>query len=228
MGKKMIYFPHSGRIARIPQDTLALSRFLKRPREFSDSLGANLSSMSRGYHLVRTYEKDIELRTLQPSGLGQEQEIGIHCPNVLTFGSFPDRHLRPYFRATSRLNLVLHVPELSLVIVGSPIGRVLLLTPTRLARPQSTAAGYYWSHGLRVEWVLPRAADDICHGKHRRPLHGVAVGPVQDERGVGGLLGAEHAAAMPRRYRLMLHYRNHDIATFEITRQEQTGKLCIF
>ncbi len=228
MGEKLVYFPHSGRIAPIPQEAHSLAKFLKRPREVSDSLRANLDSMSRGYHLVRMYEKDLEMRSLQTNDLGDEKEIGIHCPNVLTFGSFPDRNLRPYFRATSRLSMVMHVPELSLVIIGSPMGRVLLLTPTRLPSPQSAGPGKpgYWSHGLRVEWVLPRTSDDICHGQHRRPLHGVAVGPVQDERGIGAL-GSDHAS-IPRRYRLMLHYRNHDIATFEITRQEQTGKLCIF
>ncbi|KAJ3494892.1 hypothetical protein NLG97_g3778 [Lecanicillium saksenae] len=225
MDEDMVYFPHSGRIAPVPQETRQLARFLKRPREISDSLRASLASISKRYHLVRMYEKDFEMRTLHADGVQDSKEIGIHCPNALTFGNFHDRNLRPFFRATSRLSLVMHVPELSLVIIGSPTGRVLLLTPTRLSSPENATAGY-WSHGLRVEWVLPRTSDDICHGQHRRPLHGVAIGPVQDERGVGGQ-GSGHAS-MPRRYRLMLHYRNHDIATFEITRQEQTGKLCIF
>lgn len=225
MQEDMVYFPHSGQVAPIPQETRQLARFLKRPRDASDSLRTSLKSIPTGYHLLRTYEKEFELRTLHANDLDDEKEIGIHCANALTFGRFHDRNLRPYFRATSRLNMVMHVPELSLVIIGSPTGRVLLLTPTRLPSPQIADSGY-WSHGLRVEWVLPRASDDICHGQHRRPLHGVAIGPVQDESGVGGQGRVD--ASLPRRYRLMLHYRNHDIATFEITRQEQTGKLCIF
>ncbi|KAM3518047.1 hypothetical protein NHJ13051_008474 [Beauveria bassiana] len=237
MGGNLVYFPHSGRIAPMPRETIPLAKFLKRsPREYGVCGQGKLHSIPKNYHLIRAYEKDVELRTLRADHLGEKQAIGIYCPNTLTFGSFHDRNLRPYFRATSRMSLIMHVPELSLVIIGSPTGRVLLLTPTRLSNPQSAPTGFakcprsgsreVWSHGLRVEWVLPRSSDDICHGQHRRPLHGVAVGPVQDERGVGAA-GSGHAST-PRRYRLMLHYRNHDIATFEITRQEQTGKLCIF
>ncbi|KAM3426364.1 hypothetical protein MY4824_010001 [Beauveria thailandica] len=237
MGETLVYFPHSGRIAPMPRETRPLAKFLKRsPREYGVCGQGKLHNIPRNYHLIRTYEKDVELRTLRADHLGDEQAIGIYCPNTLTFGSFHDRNLRPYFRATSRMSLIMHVPELSLVIIGSPTGRVLLLTPTRLSNPQSAPTGFakcprsgskgVWSHGLRVEWVLPRSSDDICHGQQRRPLHGVAVGPVQDERGVGA--AASGHASTPRRYRLMLHYRNHDIATFEITRQEQTGKLCIF
>lgn len=223
--ENMVYFPHTGRITPTPPDTRQLARFLKRPRETSAPLPSSLGTISRGYHLLRMYEKDLEMRSLRPQDVEEEKEVGIYCPNVLTFGHFHDQNLRPYFRATSRLNMVVHVPELSLVVVGSPMGRVLLLTPTRLSTRVSVEDGF-WSHGLRVEWVLPRDSDDICHDKQRRPLHGVAIGPVQDERGVGSQGSVR--ASVPRRYRLMLHYRNHDIASFEITRQEQTGKICIF
>ncbi|ATY58493.1 hypothetical protein A9K55_003599 [Cordyceps militaris] len=225
MGENLVYYPHLGRIVPLPQGTLPLVGFLKQPREVSDSPHAVPDPASGAYRLVRMYEKDLELRSLEIKDIEEEKEIGIHCPDTLTLGSFHVRNMRPYFRGASRMSLILHVPELSLLIIGSPIGRVLLLTPTRLPSRQSTAAGY-WSHGLRVEWVLPRASDDISSGPQRRPLHGVAVGPVQDKCGVCRP-GSQHAS-IPRRYRLMLHYRNHDIATFEITRQEQTGKLCIF
>lgn len=220
----MVYLPHSGTIMPLPRDTMQLSRFLKRSREFYDGFPGETGDASKKYHFIRFYEKDIEMRTVR-SSFDEENEIGIYCPNTLTFGGFHDRTLRPHFRATSRLNMVMHVPELSLVVVGSPTGRVLLLTPTRLAS-RLTTENWYWSHGLRVEWVLPRSSDDNCTAAQRRPLHGIAIGPVQ-----GGYSAGTHdssRASIPRRFRLMLHYRNHDIATFEITRQEQTGKLCIF
>lgn len=225
MDANMVYFPHSGRIAPVPQATGQLARFLKRPREATSHLRETPNSFSNSYHLLRMYEKDLEMRSIGKEHL---KEVGIYCPNVLRFGNFFDQTLRHVFRATGRMNLVMHVPELSLVVIGSPMGRVLLLTPTRLSARQGMEddSGGYWSHGLRVEWILPRASDDICHGKHRRPLHGIAIGPVQDQRGVDAEV--RDRASTPRRYRLMLHYRNHDIATFEITRQEQTGKLCIF
>jgi hypothetical protein len=122
--------------------------------------------------------------------------------------------------------MVVHVPELSLVIIGSPIGRVLLVTPTSLVKPIEKLAGVL-HHGLRIEWVLPRQSDEQVFRVSNRPLHGMAVGPVQDAGVLGGRDEIQRVA-VPRRFRLMLHYRNHDILTYEISREEQTGKLCIF
>ncbi|OAA73241.1 hypothetical protein ISF_00142 [Cordyceps fumosorosea ARSEF 2679] len=45
-----------------------------------------LGSTSRGYHLVRAYEKDLEMRALEDMDVGGQREIGIYCPNTLTFG----------------------------------------------------------------------------------------------------------------------------------------------
>ena len=117
-------------------------------------------------------------------------------------------------------------PELSLMAVGSPTGRVVLLTLTRKAAPAERDEGT-WEHGFRVEWVLPTGSDEDEHRKTLRPMHGMALGPVQMGDGIGGKVGGG-GPAMPRRYRLMLHYRSHDILSYELTREEETGKLCIF
>lgn len=233
----MAFFPHSGKIQAIPRPTKQHLAFLRRPIEFNEnkesaSEDAATKSVMERYRFIRTYEKDLELRSFM--GDNQEtrdkqgglKEIGVICPNAVTLGCFHERTIRPYFRATSRLSLVLHVPELSLVVFGSPIGRVLLVTPTKLRAPIVSHTKGIWHHGLRVECVLPRQSDEQTLRPVLRPLHGLAIGPVQDDDHANGDMIGQ--AIVPKRFRLMLHYRNHDILTYEVTREEQTGRLCIF
>lgn len=226
----LVYLPHIGSIVEVSRRPAQLTKFLLRKREHNELQAkdeVNYERVAKNYHLLRALEKDMELRNLKPRKRQGQSEIGILCPDVLTFGDFSDRQLRPFFRAASRLNMVVHVPELSLVVVGSPVGRVLLLTPTRLAGKQAHDVGF-WHYGFRVEWILPRASEEIEPKETRRPLHGLAIGPVQEDWKFQKHQGQVDKATMPRRYRLMLHFRNHDIMTFEITRAEQTNKLCIF
>jgi hypothetical protein len=226
----MAFFPHSGKIQAIPRSTTQLLAFLKRPIEFNDNIGPEVEDrtkdVTKRYHFIRTYEKDLELRSLRGENKMGLQEIGVLCPNAVKLGCFQERTIRPYFRATSRLSMVIHVPELSLVVVGSPIGRVLLITPTKLRLPIASKIAGMWHHGLRVECVLPRLSDEEKFRPVLRPLHGLAVGPVQDNDHINGDMTSR--ATAPKRFRLMLHYRNHDILTYEITREEQTGRICIF
>lgn len=227
----MAFFPHSGQIYPIPRSSAQLLKFLTRPMEHNENKGTPVAyrrkDVARRYHFIRTYEKDLELRSLRwneaaASGL----EIGVMCPNAVTFGSFHQRSLRPYFRATSRLSIIVHIPELSLVVVGSPVGRVLLVTPTKLGSPvMSKIPWTHWHHGLRVEYVLPRQSDEEEFRPVFRPLHGLAVGPVQSNENRGGNM--TNGATTPKRFRLMLHYRNHDILTYELAREDRTGRLYI-
>ncbi|KAM0260415.1 hypothetical protein ACHAQJ_002817 [Trichoderma viride] len=226
----MAFFPHSGKIQAIPRSTAQLLAFLKRPIEFNDNTGPAVEDrakeVTRRYHFIRTYEKDLELRNLRGENKMGLQEIGVYCPNAVKLGCFQDLNVRPYFHATSRLSMVIHVPELSLVVAGSPIGRVLLITPTKLRSPIVSKTDGLWHHGLRVECILPRLSDEQKFRPVLRPLHGLAVGPVQDNDLINGDMMSR--ATAPKRFRLMLHYRNHDILTYEVTREEQTGRLCIF
>ncbi|KAL7913130.1 hypothetical protein GGI35DRAFT_476936 [Trichoderma velutinum] len=226
----MAFFPHSGKIQAIPRPPTQLLEFLRRPIEFNDNKGPavedRLRSLSKRYHFIRTLEKDLELRSLREEYDTGSKEIGVLCPDAVTFSWFQERSIRPYFRATSRLSMVFHVPELSLVVVGSPTGRVLCVTPTKLRSPIASKTAGMWHHGLRVECVLPRLSEEQTCRPVLRPLHGLAVGPVQDDDRMYG--DRTSRATAPKRYRLMLHYRNHDILTYEVTREEQTGRLCIF
>ncbi|KAG5982132.1 hypothetical protein E4U55_002259 [Claviceps digitariae] len=234
----MAYMPHSGEVCVIPRPTSELMEFLQRPivyNENSQGYGSGLAKFAERYHMLRMYEKDFEMRRLDQPDQKRLPEYGILCPYALTMGLPPGRASRFYFRGTSRLSMVIHIPELFLIVVGSPIGRVILVTPTRLAQPIEKQSGVL-HHGLRLEWVLPRQSDEAVFRTNKRPMHGMAVGPVQ-EGGVmghhgqdagGAELGKQRRTMMPRRYRLMLHYRNHDVLTYELSREEETGKVCIF
>ncbi|KPM35254.1 hypothetical protein AK830_g11322 [Neonectria ditissima] len=234
----MTFFPHNGLVYKTPRDKPRLLAFLERPYEYNERPRQDDRAMAKygnKLHLLRTYEKDIEMRGFYQSPETGRKESGVLCPDALNFGHFRDQGLRHHFHATSRLNMIAHAPELSLVVIGSPTGRVVLLTLTRRAVPvPMDRMETIWEYGFRVEWVLPTRADEEAHRKVLRPLHGMALGPVQlgdgdgDANSVGVGDGAGRSAALPRTYRLMLHYRNHDILSYEITREEQTGKLCIF
>ncbi|KAF5018655.1 hypothetical protein F66182_9360 [Fusarium sp. NRRL 66182] len=230
----MTYWPHNNQIVETPQTDLGMIALLEgctEPNRHPPLQEADLADLGRKLFLLRTYEKDIELRSFSPNmrwDTPQSQECGVVCPDTLKFGRFRDPRLRHHFHATSRLNMIALAPELSLMAIGSPTGRVVLLTLTRKAIPAENSHGEgTLEHGFRVEWVLPTGSDEDEHRKILRPMHGMALGPVQTGDGIGAKVGGE-GPAMPRRYRLMLHYRNHDILSYELTREEQTGKLCIF
>ncbi|KAG8353071.1 hypothetical protein FVEN_g9029 [Fusarium venenatum] len=228
----MTYFPHNNTVYPTLRDTIPMMKFLGNSRSTEHNRHpltpqAHLADLGKKLFLLRTYEKDIELRSFTGStSENSPSEIGVVCPDVLTFGRFRNVGLRGHFHATSRLNMIALAPELSLMAIGSPTGRVVIITLTRKPCPNEHHE-ITWEHGFRVEWVLPTGSDEAKHRKTLRPMHGMALGPVQTGDDVGGKVGGG-GPAMPRRYRLMLHYRNHDIFSYELTREEQTGKLCIF
>ncbi|KAG6051302.1 hypothetical protein E4U39_001544 [Claviceps sp. Clav50 group G5] len=230
----MAYIPHIGRVCATPTVDRDLLRYLQRPIEFNRiGEGRGLAKLTNRYHIIRMYEEGFEMHPLGSKKGDPKRlpEYGMLCPLAFRMGDWSGGDDRPHFHDTNRLCMVLHIPELFLIVIGSAVGRVMLITPTRLAHPIEKADGVL-HHGLRLEWVLPRKSDEAVFRTRKRPLHGMAVGPVQTDgvmdHGLGKQRGWAEAAAMPRRYRLMLHYRNHDILTYELSREEQTGKVCIF
>ena len=236
------YFPHSGQITEPGRSTSPKVAARRGPPQHTEKTipavrDATLGSYAGRYHLLRAFEHEIELRDFLTVGDPPDgkhwPEIGLLFSRLLPFGKFGESGMRPLFFAAGRINMIERVPELSLIVVGSPTGRVALITPTKYERPVATDLGPEWSHGFRVERVLPRRADELAFRRKLRPLHGMAISPIQQEgqeefgreagRGEAGV-----AANAPRRYRLMLHYRNHDILTYEISRKGQMNKLCIF
>ncbi|KAF7551450.1 hypothetical protein G7046_g7714 [Stylonectria norvegica] len=214
-----VFTPHTGEVKEL-DDKGEFADFILRPLEHN--LLPRCTQLMRPHegklYFLRTFEKDIELRGFRP-----KKEVAVVCPNVIKPGPnrFHDAMTRLFF-GTGRISMIAHLPELSIVALGSPRGWVVLLTLTRLAKPAWDTEGA-GACGFRVEWVLPFTKDEDEHRKTPRPLYGMAVGPVQGTEG-----DSKRRVDLPRRYRLMLHYQNHDILTYEITRDEETGKICLF
>ncbi|KAI1118830.1 hypothetical protein F5Y14DRAFT_397856 [Nemania sp. NC0429] len=169
--------------------------------------------LGNGNSVMRTYEMDIELMA------GDLDNVGIFFRNVIRQA----RHTQSFVPGVpfppERLSTLIHVPELYLVVAGSQCGRVVLITPTRQLNPH-----YSVRRGFKVEAILPR---DVDEGRRLRPmclLLGVAIGPIpREERGRvpgDGYLGE-------RRYRLMLHYYDHTILSYEVYRNMLTSDLFV-
>lgn len=209
----MTYTPHRGGI----QDQLLHNNFEK----FSDVVETSSLSpgLSERYKFLITYSNDVTLLGTQGRGVDKAvaDDSEIACTQILDTGqSSPE--LRRLFYATDRLSMLAQIPELNLLVVGSAVGYVVLITPTKMAEPLPTADDRYWDHGFRVEAVLPRDSDERLYRETKRPLHGLAVGPVA------------YGSSGPRtkRFRIVLHYRNHDIFTYEVGRASQSQRICIF
>jgi hypothetical protein len=115
-------------------------------------------------------------------------------------------HLRPF----DRLNMLAVIPELSLVVAASQIGRAALISLTRLDDDFSNAGPVVM---FRLDLILPLKVHEDGH-RPSVPLAGMAVAPLQTSETVGkeGLGG--------KRWRLLLHYVDHTILSYELFRNE--------
>lgn len=173
----------------------------------------------KGVCLLRTSLMDIELQPFDRT------ETSIVCRYVLTSHNRPGvstpLELHPHY--SERVNMVIHVPELNLVVAGSPVGRVALIVPTKTAgRFQHMAV----RRGFRIERVLPHRSEDVL-----RPactLIGIAMSPVPNDRASRLNLHPPRGSTPPIMYRLMLHYRDHTILMYDISRGLDDGDLMIF
>ena len=125
-------------------------------------------------------------------------------------------------RLFDRLNMVAQVPELGLVLVASQVGRVALLTLTRMRCPKTFA--------FRLDCILPSVEQEARRERPMVPLLGMAAGPIQGrekEAGSGGDGGSPdgrgwepwRAVEGSRRYRLMLYYTDHTVLGYELSRR---------
>ncbi|KAI0432086.1 hypothetical protein F5Y09DRAFT_168449 [Xylaria sp. FL1042] len=162
-----------------------------------------------GSSVMRTYETDIEF-------VAGDLNIGIMFKDA-TRQKQPQRTILPHVAfPPERLANLIHVPELSLVVAGSQCGRVALITLTRPENPS-----YSFKRGFKVEFILPKTIDEDRRIRPMCLLLGVAVGPIcsagdADDHSLGN-----------RRYRIMLHYYNHRILSYEVYRNVITNDLSV-
>ncbi|KAI1083309.1 hypothetical protein F5B20DRAFT_458489 [Whalleya microplaca] len=165
-----------------------------------------------GSSIMRTYEMDIELRSFEEDGVGIMFEKSI-------YQSRPDLAVLPSVRVShERLSTLIHVPELSLVVAASMCGRVALVT---LTRPKYGNLSF--KRGFKIEGFLPTKKEEDSQLRPVCPLLGVAVAPVPFS---GNLELAEEPVSR-RRYRLMLHYYDLRILSYELSRNSATDSLSV-
>lgn len=173
--------------------------------------------------LFRALSTDIELQPFD------RRSAGIVCRNVLTHHSHQGRRTQPWdLRAaySERISMLVHVPELNLVVAGALNGRVALLTLTKA--PAARAQGVRVRRGFRVDWVLPRRSDEEKRIRPWCTLHGIAVSPVPDPKARGLDLHGKRGRAPHSQFRLVLHYVDHTILMYDISRGAGSDDLMIF
>ncbi|GJC83860.1 hypothetical protein ColLi_06698 [Colletotrichum liriopes] len=122
----MVFTPHDGKTYVSPSSTIGRLQYLRRPeaknRNTKEQDRKVLEDLGNRCCILRTYEEDIEMRSINPN-----DGAAVFCKDPINWNHPP----HPLLQHAERLNMIVHVPELSLVVIGSAIGRVILLTPTR-------------------------------------------------------------------------------------------------
>ena len=143
------------------------------------------------------------------------------------------QHLPPnlhWLANFNRLNMVVQIPELGIVAVASQVGRVALLTLTRMKGLNHCA--------FRLDWILPFKSQEDQGVRPTVPLLGIAAGPIQGRQfdPESADAGTPHremkeswrAIESSRRYRLILTYYDHTVLSYEIGRtSNDKGKIGI-
>ena len=170
-----------------------------------------------GSAILRTYQCDLELLAPTPA-----------CPRTLCRKIIKHNTLHhglEGLRAFARLNLVLAIPQLSLAIIASQAGRAALVSLTRVDDRYSLNGPVV---SFRVDGFLPARehAQEVVWP--RRPLLGIAVSPLQtDGRSGGGGAGGSGDADTAKRWRLIMHYYDHTILSYELSRNAETDVLAV-
>lgn len=100
-----------------------------------------------------------------------------YCGDLLTQLVPPHLGRRPPY-SLDRMNMFQQIPELGLVIIASQSGRCAVCSTMRKSRNGPL--------GLRVDWILPTAKQEIAGLRPNHALLGIAVGPIQGVLKEGG------------------------------------------
>ena len=227
----MVYMPSDGHTYMGPVEHKERVKFLRRRRWANRNTKVQdasvLKGISRRVVLLRTYEKDMEMRRI-PSA-----ETGVLLLDPLAAASFNGDATLQW---AQRVNMLAHVPELSLVVAASQVGRVALLTLTKL-RPSGAGDAMRQNmnlgvqRGFRTDWILPTREDEQAGRRPPEALYGMAIGPVQEVMHKKLYLrrarNIERLEGPVKRFRLLLHYRDHTILAYEITRHGPEGEIFV-
>ncbi|KAK3986700.1 hypothetical protein QBC44DRAFT_134334 [Cladorrhinum sp. PSN332] len=180
-----------------------------RPVAFKDAVKEMSKSTVNDLCIFRSNLSDLELIPLDNSA------ASLCCKSVLTFHDHFGRTNGPFGfnkMASERVNMLLHVPELHLVVAGSPCGRVALITLTK-AHKRVHKDNNILKKGFRVDRVLPRRQEEEKRIRPWCELIGIAMSPAPGTRAKGLDL---HPQGQNVTYRLILHYLDHTILMYDI------------
>ena len=176
---------------------------------------ANSESPSLPFSLLYTSECDITFspNPLAPFTIEMHEPLLQKIPLSLT-------HISHF----ERLNMIIQIPELGIVAIGSQIGRVALLTMSRMT--------YTGQRGLRLDWILPFKSQEDANYRPLQPLLGIAASPIQGHQSApepeGNLPAIENEShrltKLTTRYRLLLYYSDHTVMSYELSRASSGGK----
>ncbi|KAK7744993.1 hypothetical protein SLS53_003227 [Cytospora paraplurivora] len=189
----------------------------------------------RDVSFLRFNEHDIEISSLNPS------DCGAVCHHVLDNWNAHNQQGNWDMHFGQRCSMLLRIPELNLVIMGSMCGRVALITLTKPPQPEDTPSHDTSSQetanvprrAFRVDAVLPFNKEERSKERPFVCLLGIAVSPVPEARSRGLELrrrrqtkhgGREIEPGPPRRWRLILNYQDHTVMQYEIVRREDGEK----
>jgi hypothetical protein len=126
--------------------------------------------------------------------------------NTQTFSIYAD------LEGSHRLSLQAQIPELGVLIVGSPKGRVAVFSLGQTDWHPRTVPVYFH----RLDWLLPFASQEERGERPESRLAGIAVSPIQ---GRVGKMDSEVA----RKWRLLLYYVDHSVLSYELRKKGGAG-----
>ena len=172
-----------------------------------------LQTDERDIHMFRDirFDADFEIRPPDSSysevlcrqALDQKEQPGLQAP--LAF--------------MERLNMIAQIPEMGVIVIASQIGRVGILTMTRWEAPKQS--------GFKIECILPFVSEEHKGLRPKKPLMGIAVGPIQGQETALPQESPRMGRQSPRRFRLLMAYSDHTILTYEISRPNEEDDIVV-
>lgn len=209
----MIYKPHLGLTYKDPHFFPEKIRWLRRRKEVNlrrptKRSSAAIAAIAEYTSFFVTARSDIRLMSTDTDF------IDLYCTDPARVPNLPGAYSHIY-----RVNMVLHVPELNLIVAANQAGRVALISLIKCSYAYPRAMG---ARSFRVDMLLPTRYEEAKRKlRPKVPLFGVAIGPVPEVYDKSLRLRSVHPRPRTpdqREYRLILHYRDHTILTYVISR----------
>lgn len=189
------------------------------------SQGWGREDLLRDISFLRFNEEDLEMLSLG------ETDTGVVCHHVLDNVNTNSAEAPWDMNFGKRCSMLLTVPELHLVIIGSMCGRVALITLTKPPHAENATP----RRGFRVDAVLPFQYEEATSERPFVCLLGIAVSPMPEPRAQGVELRRRQQLRKgrtrslepdsPKRWRLILNYQDHTVMQYDIVKRDhgETG-----